>query len=140
MDTGIGDTLKRAGWRASDRYKRFLHTRRAGIDFHLGPLGAEGAAARLELRYRYQTEVTNAEGTVDLPANVSAERVGDAMTAVYQRVHERPDPSRVFGLPSSRARRGGAPAPRAANAPGATDATPGDPPDVQLDLGFDETT
>jgi hypothetical protein len=30
-------TLKRAGWRASDRYKRFLHTRRAGIDFHLGP-------------------------------------------------------------------------------------------------------
>jgi hypothetical protein len=140
MDTGIGDTLKRAGWRASDRYKRFLHTRRAGIDFHLGPLGAGNDAARLELRYRYQTEVTNAEGTVDLPADVSAERVGDAMTAVYQRVHERPDPSRVFGLPASRVRRGAVPAPRAGNASGAEAAAPGESPASQLDLIFDDTT
>ena len=91
----LRDQLKRSGWRSSDRFKNFLQTRRAGIDFHLGPL-TEGAD-RLELRYRYVTERTNDEGTVDLNGELSVERVNDMMTAVYLRVHERPDASRTFG-------------------------------------------
>ena len=91
----LREQLKRGGWRASDRYKSFLQTRRAGIDFHLGPFSA--TAARLELRYVYVTERTNADGTVDLPADVSPERIGDVLTTVYLRIHERPDPSRTFG-------------------------------------------
>ena len=95
----LRDQLKRGGWRSSERYKNFLQTRRAGIDFHLGSFAnaASPIAARLELRYVYVTERTNADGTVDLPEGVTAERVGDAMTTIYLRVHERPDPSRTFG-------------------------------------------
>ncbi len=94
----LRDQLKRGGWRSSDRYKNFLQTRRAGIDFHLGPFANAAAnAARLELRYVYVTERTHADGAHDLSAEATAERVGDAMTAIYLRVHERPDPSRTFG-------------------------------------------
>ena len=91
------EELKRGGWRASDRYKNFLQTRRAGIDFHIGPFGASSDADRLELRYVYVTERTNVDGTVDLPADATPERVGDVLTTIYLRVHERPDPSRTFG-------------------------------------------
>lgn len=95
MNEGLREQLKRAGWRSSDRYKGFVQTRRAGIEFDLGQ--ARPNDDRLELRYRYVTERTNAEGTVDLPAGVTPERIGDAMTTIYLRVHERPDPTRVFG-------------------------------------------
>ena len=105
----LRDQLKRGGWRSSERYKNFLQTRRAGIDFHLGPFGDAAPNARLELRYVYVTERTNADGTVDLPEGVTAERVGDAMTTTYLRVHERPDPSRTFGG-SKRPARAAAPA------------------------------
>ncbi len=93
----LREQLKRAGWRSSERYKNFLQTRRAGIDFHLGSFGTAAPDARLELRYVYVTERTNVDGTVDLPAEATAERVGDTMTTIYLRVHERPDPSRTFG-------------------------------------------
>ena len=109
----LRDQLKRGGWRSSERYKNFLQTRRAGIDFHLGPFAnaaSPTAAARLELRYVYVTERTNADGSVDLPEGVTAERVGDAMTTIYLRVHERPDPSRTFGGSKRPARAAAAPA------------------------------
>lgn len=100
----LRERLKRAGWRSSDRYKGFVQTRRAGIDFHLGPLPPASsfppAAERLELRYVYQTERTRAEGTIDLPgpaAIITPAQIGDAMTSLYLRVHERPDPSRTLG-------------------------------------------
>ncbi len=95
VNDGLREQLKRAGWRPSARYKGFLETRRAGIEFDLGR--ARPGDDRLELRYHYVTERTNAQGTVDLPMSVSPEGVGDAMTALYLRVHERPDPTRVFG-------------------------------------------
>lgn len=109
----LREQLKRAGWRSSERYKNFLQTRRAGIDFHLGPFGASATTnVRFELRYVYVTERTNVDGTVDLPVDVTAERVGDAITTIYLRVHERPDPSRTFGG-NKRPARAATPAPTA---------------------------
>ena len=94
MQELLREQLKRAGWKPG-RYKGFLQTRRAGIEFDLGqPRGDD----RLELRYRYVTEQTNSEGVVSLPADVTLERVGDAITTIYLRIHERPEASRTFGM------------------------------------------
>ena len=103
MHEMLRDQLKRAGWKPG-RYKGFLQTRRAGIEFDLGqPRGDD----RMELRYRYITEQTNTEGTVALPADVTLERIGDAITTVYLRIHERPEASRTFGMGQRQRSRGG---------------------------------
>ena len=109
MREQIREQLKRSGWGASPRYKGFLHTRRGGIEWDLGQ-PRQGVEDRLELRYRYVTEHTNAEGTVDLAATATPEQIGDAMTTIYLRVHERPDPTRTFGgRPSRRGAPGSVP-------------------------------
>jgi hypothetical protein len=114
MNDALRDELRRGGWRSSARYKGFLETRRVGIEFHVGR--PRSGDERLELRYRYQTERTDSEGTVDLPADAGPERVGDAMTTIYLRVHEKPDPSRTFG-PRRAARAARATAPPGVHAP-----------------------
>ena len=129
MDEFLRDQLKRAGWKPG-RYKGFLQTRRAGIEFDLGlPRGED----RPELRYRYVTDNTNAEGAVALPADVTLERIGDAITSVYLRIHERPEASRTFGMGSSRQRpRGAAPM------PSPTPAEAGDAPVTQLEMDLED--
>lgn len=103
MEETLRTALKSAGWR-SGTHRGFLMTSRAGIEFQVGESRAAGAG-RLELRYRYHTEQTNAEGSETLPGDASLERILDAMTSIYLRVHERPDVSRVFGSRASAARR-----------------------------------
>lgn len=120
MNDGLREQLKRLGWRSSARYKNSLASQRAGIEFDLGAVGED----RVELRYRYMTERTSAEGAMDLPADVTLERIGDAMTGLYLQIHERPDPSRTFRLGSGK-RRVNAPAPPAAPAPAPSDDTQG---------------
>ena len=136
MNDALREPLKRAGWRASDRYKGFLQTRRGGIDFHLGvPRSAlPGETAALELRYRYVTPRTDTEGTVDLPiAAATPERIGDTMTTIYLRIHERPDPSRTLGGGGSR-KRSGVPAPVPSPNTGAAPFSEADTGQTELDL------
>lgn len=94
MNEALRNTLTSAGWK-SGTHRGFLRTNRAGIEFEVGP--ERGGTGRLELRYRYRTETTNAEGEVALPQDTTRDRIEDAMTAIYLRVHEKPDPTRVFG-------------------------------------------
>lgn len=99
MNDALKQALTRAGW-ASGTFKGFLRTHRAGIDWEVGqPVGLD----RLELRYRYRGTTTSADGDVPLPPDATITNIEDAMTGVYLRVHEKPDPSRVFG--SNRKRR-----------------------------------
>lgn len=86
--------LKAAGW-TSGTYRGYRMTRRAGIEFEVGE--ARGGQGRLVLLYRYRTDASRAEGEVDLPEDAQLDRILDAMTEVYLRVHEKPDPTRVFG-------------------------------------------
>lgn len=95
MNEPLREQLKRAGWRASPRYKGFVQVRRGGIEFDLGC--REQDADRLELRYRYQTERTHVDGDEALPADATLARIEDVMTSVYLRIHEKPDVTRVFG-------------------------------------------
>jgi hypothetical protein len=88
-------TLKTAGWKPGT-FRGFLRTNRAGIEFEVGP--ARGSEDRLELRYRYRTETTNTEGDVALPPDATREKIEDVMTGIYLRIHEKPDPTRVFGM------------------------------------------
>ncbi|MES2464101.1 MAG: hypothetical protein V4671_26305, partial [Armatimonadota bacterium] len=67
----------------------------AGIEFQVG-IGRTAGEGRLELRYRYRTAQTNAEGDVALPADATLARIEDEMTGIYLRIHEKPDVSRVF--------------------------------------------
>ena len=105
MDDALRTELKSAGWR-SGTHKGFLMTSRAGIEFQVGR-GRGAEAGRLELRYRYRTETTNAEGEVALPEDATRSAIEDAMTGIYLRVHEKPDPTRVFGGRRRGARGGG---------------------------------
>ena len=121
MNETLRAALQAAGWR-SGTHRGFLMTRRAGIDFEIGQSRTAGEG-RLELLYRYQGEQAKQEGSEALPDTATLERVMDAMTGIYLRVHDRPDVSRVFG---SRARSRGATPPRtpvAASQP-AADALP----------------
>ena len=73
---------------------------RVGIEFQVGPSrksAGENEEPRLELRYRYHTETTHSEGEVILSPHADKAEIEDAMTGIYQRVHEKPDMSRVFG-------------------------------------------
>ncbi|MDX1931624.1 MAG: hypothetical protein SFU56_03375 [Capsulimonadales bacterium] len=94
MNPALQMSLKAAGWWSGLR-RGSLATRRAGIEFEVSE--ERGAGGRTELRYRYRTETTLAEGDVSLPADATRAMVEDAMTQIYLRVHERPDPTRVFG-------------------------------------------
>lgn len=91
--------LQSGGWK-SGTHKGFLLSSRAGIEFQVGPARksiGENGEARLELRYAYHTETTHADGEVVLPSTAGKAEIEDAMTGIYQRVHEKPDMSRVFG-------------------------------------------
>jgi hypothetical protein len=94
MDEVLQSALRSSGWSHGLR-RGSLRTFRAGIEFEVGPLA--GDEDRLELRYSYKTERTFAEGEVPLPDKTDKSAIEDTMTGVYQRVHEKPDPSRVFG-------------------------------------------
>ncbi|GAB4464100.1 MAG: hypothetical protein OHK0029_33670 [Armatimonadaceae bacterium] len=94
MNEILKSRLLASGWRPGT-FRGYLLTRRAGIEFEVGP--ARGGEERLTVLYRYHTETTHAEGEETLPADADLSRVYDAMTGIYLRVHERPDPSRVFG-------------------------------------------
>ncbi len=119
MNETLEKALQSSGWR-SGTHRGFRATNRAGIDFEVGE--ARGEQGRLVLRYRYHTTSTNAEGEVALPANADLARIQDAMTEVYLRVHEKPDPTRVFGGGKRRA----APPPTSP-APTASPAAPEEP-------------
>jgi hypothetical protein len=123
MNPVLQSTLKAAGWRPGVR-RASLATNRASIEFEIAE--DRGTGGRLELRYRYHTAATQAEGDVSLPADADRAAIEDAMTTIYLRVHERPDPSRVFG---GRKRSVKAPVTPAENAPPAPD-----PSQIKLDL------
>lgn len=98
-------------------------TRRAGIEFEIGP--SRGGDGRLTLRYRYHTETTNTEGEENLPGESDLARIYDAMTSIYLRIHERPDPSRVFGGGRRRSESSTAPAAPSTPTTPTTDPTQG---------------
>src|SRR5690242_12396040 len=113
MNETLVNILKNAGWKPGT-FRGFLRTNRAGIEFEVGP--ARGEEGRLELRYRYRSETTSKEGDVSLPSDTTREKIEDAMTAIYLRVHDKPDPTRVFGMR------------RRSSAKPATPSTPDNPP------------
>ena len=94
MNPVLQAALKAAGWRSGMRRASFA-TNRVGIEFEISE--ARGAEGRLELRYVYRTATATAEGEISLPAEADRSVIEDAMTSIYLRIHERPDPSRVFG-------------------------------------------
>ena len=99
MNEHLRLSLQSGGWR-NGTHKGFLLSSRAGIEFQVGPSrksAGEENEPRLELRYRYHTETTHADGEVILSPNADKAEIEDAMTGIYQRVHEKPDMSRVFG-------------------------------------------
>ncbi len=94
MNPDLQAALRAAGWHSGVR-RASLATNRAGIEFEIA--AERGTDARLELRYRYRTPNTAVEGDITLPAEADRAAIEDAMTGIYLRIHERPDPSRVFG-------------------------------------------
>jgi hypothetical protein len=94
MNDLLKSRLTTAGWR-SGTLRGYLMTRRVGIEFEIGP--SRGGDGRLTLLYRYHTETSNTEGEEHLPGDADLHHIYDAMTGIYLRIHERPDPSRVFG-------------------------------------------
>jgi|GEM_PF-5028313 hypothetical protein len=97
MNEELRTELKGSGWRAGT-YRGYLMKRVAGIEFEVGPdRGAPEDDPRLMLRWRYHTESAHRSGEEAIPGVATRARIEDAMTAIYQRVHERPDPARVFG-------------------------------------------
>jgi hypothetical protein len=94
MNEALKTRLQASGWR-SGTLRGYLLTRRAGIEFEVG--ASRGGDDRLTLLYRYHTETTHNDGEELLPADTDISRLYDAMTRIYLRIHERPDPSRVFG-------------------------------------------
>lgn len=106
MNDALKTRLSGLGWK-SGTFRGYLLTRRAGIEFELGP--SRGGDERLTLIYRYHTEQTHTEGEEALPADTDLPRLYDAMTSIYLRIHEKPDASRVFG--GGRRPRASAPAP-----------------------------
>lgn len=93
MDALLQSELRTSGWTPGSR-RASWKTNRAGIEFEVGP--APGGN-RLELRYRYHTERTHADGEMPLSDNADRVDIEDAMTGIYQNMHEKPDRSRVFG-------------------------------------------
>lgn len=91
--------LKGAGWYAGSR-RGSLATSRAGITWEIAPL--RGSEGRWELRFSYHTDTTHAEGDVTLPPDADQAALADAMTGVYLRIHDKPDPSRVLGRVTTR--------------------------------------
>jgi hypothetical protein len=100
MNDALRAALKAAGWK-SGSYRGFLRASRAGIEFEAG--SRPGDEERVLLRFRYRTETTRADGEEALSGDVTLARIEDAMTAIYLRVHERPDPTRFFGSGRRRA-------------------------------------
>lgn len=117
MNETLKTRLTGSGWK-SGTFRGYLMTRRAGIEFEVGP--SRGGDGRLTLIYRYHTERTHTEGEETLPEDTDLPRLLDAMTGIYLRIHEKPDASRVFG---------GGRRPSAASAKDAPPATPEPAPD-----------
>ena len=84
----LHDDLKKRGWE-SGTYRGFLRQVRGGFEWEVGV----GRSGRLEVRWRYKDQT----GDAPLPENAGQAELGDVMTGIYLRVHEKPDVSRVFG-------------------------------------------
>jgi len=91
--------LKKRGWLPGS-YRGFLRQLRGGIEWEVGV----GRSGRLELRWRYRTENGERTGDEVLPENAGLAEIEDTMTSIYLRVHERPDPTRIFGNAGKRQR------------------------------------
>jgi hypothetical protein len=135
MDEELKAQLISAGWK-SGNFRGFYLSRRAGIDFQVGPSRASRAdpeaGARLELRYSYHTDQTHVDAEEVLPAGSMLTQIEDRMTAIYLRIHERPDPTRVFG---SRRRSTTAPRQTLANRPSLTPVSEGETEEVETGQG-----
>jgi len=116
MHDTLLDELRRRGWTPGN-YRGFVRQLRGGIEWEVGV----GRSARLELRWKYK-DTTGEETLADAATRAAIE---DAMTGIYLRVHEKPDPTRVFG----NAKRGAA-----GTAGGAASGTPVGPAQDSLDL------
>ena len=94
MNELLKSRLTASGWR-SGTLRGYLMTRRAGIEYEIGP--SRGGDGRLTLVYRYHTETTHTEGEEHLAGDADQYQIYDVMTGIYLRIHEKPDASRVFG-------------------------------------------
>ncbi len=114
MADTLHDDLRKRGW-ISGTYRGFLRQTRGGIEWQVG----HGRSERLELRWRYQSSSgTDQTGEETLSENADRVELEDVMTGIYLRVHDRPDPTRVFGNgkrqgPRASAAPSGSPAPAA---------------------------
>lgn len=84
----LHDDLRKRGWQ-SGTYRGFLRQVRGGIEWEVG----HGRSGRLELRWRYKDQT----GEQALSESADRAELEDIMTGIYLRVHEKPDPTRVFG-------------------------------------------
>lgn len=89
----LHDDLRKRGWQAGT-YRGFLRQVRGGFEWEVG----HGRSGRLELRWKYKS-TGGLEQTGEQALSEYADRVEleDVMTGIYLRVHEKPDPTRVFG-------------------------------------------
>lgn len=84
----LHDDLRKRGWQ-SGTYRGFLRQVRGGFEWEVG----HGRSGRLELCWRYKDQT----GEQALSENADRSELEDVMTGIYLRVHEKPDPTRVFG-------------------------------------------
>ena len=108
MNDALRAALRAAGWK-SGSYRGFLRANRSGIEFEAG--SRPGDEERVLLRFRYHTDTARADGEETLAGDVTLARIEDAMTAIYLRIHERPDPTRFFGSRRRSAQRAAAAVP-----------------------------
>lgn len=107
----LHDDLRKRGWQPGS-YRGFLRQVRGGIEWEVGP----GRSGRVELRWRYKDQ----SGEQALTEHATRAELEDVMTGIYLRVHEKPDPTRVFGGAKRQGPRpgaiGSAPSPNAGGA------------------------
>lgn len=104
----LHDDLRKRGWQ-SGTYRGFLRQVRGGIEWEVG----HGRSGRLELRWRYKEQ----SGEQALSEHADRAELEDVMTGIYLRVHEKPDPTRVFGSGKRQGPRPTSSAPAGTNAP-----------------------
>ena len=84
----LHDELQKRGWQPGT-YRGFLRQVRGGLEWEVG----RGRSGRMELRWRYK-ELAGEEALLE---NAGRAELEDVMTGIYLRIHEKPDPTRVFG-------------------------------------------
>jgi hypothetical protein len=100
--------LRKRGWQ-SGTYRGFLRQVRGGIEWEVG----HGRTGRLELRWRYKEQ----SGEQALSEHADRTELEDVMTGIYLRVHEKPDPTRVFGSGKRQGPRAASPTPAGTSTP-----------------------